>query len=212
MSPAHSSCGSSTHGTAYVTSAAFVIINDTGGSHDPRVHICIRPHILGFLLGPDNFGIFETLLILGNPIKCKRSDLLQPNKCNILPLALLTFGQEFIIDLTRTKHKGLDVVGILANGWVSLVNDALKGSVGSHLLEGRDTSLVSQQVFGRHYNERLAEITVHLTAQTVEKIGRGRTIDNLPIALLDLHPLIPGQIGNVMRIFIHHLQESFHST
>mmetsp|Transcript_13546 Transcript_13546/g.32144 ORF Transcript_13546/g.32144 Transcript_13546/m.32144 type:complete len:542 (-) Transcript_13546:1424-3049(-) len=45
----------------------------------------------------------------------------------------------------------------------------------------------------------------------MEVVGGSRAVDNLHIALLDLHTLIPAKVGNVMRIFIHLLQEALHS-
>ena len=52
---------------------------------------------------------------------------------------------------------------------------------------------------------------MYLPSEAVEVVGGGGAVDNLHIALLDLHTLIPRKIGNVMRIFIHLLQKALHT-
>lgn len=92
-------------------------------------------------------------------------------------------------DLTRAENNAFNLLRSLDR--TSLVfrvrDDPLEASLGtSELLNVGTSKRVAQKRLGEEDNKRLAELAVHLAAQNVEQVGRGRHVGDLHVAILVL--------------------------
>mmetsp|Transcript_153 Transcript_153/g.350 ORF Transcript_153/g.350 Transcript_153/m.350 type:complete len:214 (+) Transcript_153:116-757(+) len=209
MNLSHAGGWSSTDGSANVARSLLILVEFSGGSHNTGHNIVVWAHVLGFLLGPNHFGVGEASAILRHAIKRKRSKLFQAYQCYITLAALLAFRQQFVVDLARAKHQCLDRGWVFGDFGIVLINHALEFSTRPHLFQRTNASLMAQQILGGGNNEGLAEVTMDLTTQAMEKVGGRCAIHNLHVTTLDLTTFILGHSWDVMRVFINLLQESF---
>jgi len=208
---AHTGRRGGAHGSADISWSLLVAIDLTSSRHDARQAVAVRAHVLRFLLRKDDLSIGIPLDIAGNPIEREGGNLLNSYKSNIRATLLLAFGEELVVNLARAEDEGLNLIWIVPDIPVGLVDDALEHLAGAHVLERRNASLVTEEILGRHNNQRLAEITVYLPSEAMEVVGWSGAIDDLHVALLNLHAIIPCKFGDVMRIFIHLLQKALHT-
>mmetsp|Transcript_9479 Transcript_9479/g.27033 ORF Transcript_9479/g.27033 Transcript_9479/m.27033 type:complete len:300 (-) Transcript_9479:2315-3214(-) len=209
MDVGDSSCRSSTDRPPDEAATFLVFVNVSRGRHDSWVGVRVSSHVLGFLLCPNHFCVVVFGAALGDAVKCKRCDLFQPDQRDIVHAALLALGEQLVVDLARAEHQLLDLFWVAADGLVRFIEDTVEHGSRSHVLQGRHATLVAKQILGRNHDERLAELAMDLTSQTVKVVGRGRAVHNLPVVVLDLHALVVGHLGDEMGILINLLQESF---
>mmetsp|Transcript_52822 Transcript_52822/g.53221 ORF Transcript_52822/g.53221 Transcript_52822/m.53221 type:complete len:332 (-) Transcript_52822:1055-2050(-) len=208
----HTRGGCRTDLTSDVTRPFFISVNLAGRRHESRSEIRICTHILWFLLCPHYFGFGVICNMLCHFIKRKGGYLFESNDCHIGTILFFTFRQELVKDLTCAENKCLDTLGLFIHSRINLSNDSFKLRAGPHILYSAHTPLIPQQILRCNDNQRLSKFPVHLPPQTMKVIGGSGAIHHLPIALLDLHPQIKRHLWNVMRILIHHLEESFQAT
>mmetsp|Transcript_22054 Transcript_22054/g.36499 ORF Transcript_22054/g.36499 Transcript_22054/m.36499 type:complete len:206 (-) Transcript_22054:435-1052(-) len=203
MNLAHTGGWSCTHSTSDITSTLLNLIELTRGRHDARIDIGVGSHILGFLLGPNDFGLGEKGSILGDAVKGKGGNLFQTNNGHIGNTTLFSLRQEFVVDLTSAKDKCLHILRVGHNTFIRLVQNALKVCTRTHLVKRRDATLVAEQVLGCHHNERLTEVTMNLTTETMEVTGWRSAVHHLPIRLLNLHSFVGCHGWDKVRVFVN---------
>ena len=208
---AHAGGGGGTNCPPNVPGPGLVPVDLTGGGHDAGEAVRVRSHVLGLLLREHNLSVREPPHVRGDPIERERSDLLNPYQGHVLPALLLPLGQELVVDLASAEHQSLHLLRVFCDAVVRLVDDPPEAGVGTHLLQGRHAPLVPEEVLRRDHDEGLAEVAVYLPPQAVEVVGGSGAVHDLDIGLLDLHPLVPGHLGNVVRILVHLLQEALHA-
>ena len=208
---AHTSRRGGADGSADISRPFLVAIDLTSRRHDARQAVTVSAHVLRFLLSKDDLSIGIPLDIAGNSIEWEGSNLLNPHKGHIRATLLLALGEQLVVNLSRAEDEGLDLLRVVPDVPIGLIDNALEHFARAHIIERRNASLVTEEILGRNNDQRLAEITVYLPSEAVEVVGGGGAVDNLHIALLDLHTLIPCKVRNVMRIFVHLLQEALHA-
>mmetsp|Transcript_5765 Transcript_5765/g.8908 ORF Transcript_5765/g.8908 Transcript_5765/m.8908 type:complete len:271 (+) Transcript_5765:1196-2008(+) len=212
MNLAHSSGRSGTHPSAYIPWSLLVLVQFSRSRHQTWIDVGIRSHVLWFLLRPHNLGVVVFGAVFGSLVKCEGGDLFQTDNGDIFTVELLTFGEEFVINLASTEHQGLYVIGVVTDFLINLVKSSMKNGSSAHIIQGRNTQLIPQQILGRYNDQWLTKITMDLPPQAVEIIRWCGAVHNLPIRLLDLVTFISCHFGNMMRILFHHLEVPFNTT
>mmetsp|Transcript_20449 Transcript_20449/g.61578 ORF Transcript_20449/g.61578 Transcript_20449/m.61578 type:complete len:288 (+) Transcript_20449:529-1392(+) len=187
-------------------------------------------HVEGLLLGPHQLGVRVPPQLPHHQVEGEWRQLLEAHDGNLLLETLLSAGlSQIVVHLAAAHDEALHsllhwrVGAPVTGGFVhdeALEAHAHDALVVGHLVELRQRGLavrVSQQVLGRHDDERLPELPVDLTAQDVEVVCGGGAVDHGPIGGLHLpaqvasaHPLGLVDGGHCVRVLIHPLQEAFY--
>mmetsp|Transcript_22543 Transcript_22543/g.47484 ORF Transcript_22543/g.47484 Transcript_22543/m.47484 type:complete len:288 (+) Transcript_22543:427-1290(+) len=168
---------------------------------DARHHIRIRPHVLRLLLQPvDGFCVGVAPEFPQHEVVGERRKLFEPHHVNgvFQVLALLPLGVDLVVNLTRAEEELLHLVlrlGIRRAVRDTCVHDESLESdlreavilrIVVEIVQGVLAGRVLEQVFWGHDDQGLPELPVHLAPQEVEVVGRGRAVDHLPVALLQV--------------------------
>ena len=167
-----------------------------------RLHKGPRALVLWLFLTPDHFGLREPLEFFKRRDGWERVILFDPHQVDIVYTAGIARFEQIIINLARAHHHTFDFLicdelcGRVACLCI-IPQHAVEGRAIGEIIDTRDCHFVPQQRFGRHQNERLAEIAVHLAAQDMEVIRRCGTIGDDPV-VLSAHLQEPFKPGRAM--------------
>src|SRR5512139_83991 len=145
------------------------------------------PHVARLFLAPDHLRLLEAGKYGDQGLGRKWIELLEAQEIDIVDTALLAFVVEIVIDLARAHDDAADlVVGDELDRFVwqqlrIIPQQAMERGAVRQLVQPRYRTLVAQQRFRRHQNERLADFAPQLPAQDVEVVRGRRAVRNLHI-------------------------------
>ncbi len=156
---------------------------------DIRLHEGPAAHVLRLFLAPQNFSALEPGQLGDERARRERIKLLQPHQVYILDAALFALFEQIEVDLAGAQHHALHLVvgdqfprAVVAA--VAIVpQNAMESGARAEILNPRLHTLVPEQRFRSHQDQRLAELPVKLTAQDMEVVGRSRAVRDLDIVL-----------------------------
>src|SRR4051794_21285381 len=135
-------------------------------------------HVARLFLAPHQFGALEAPQLLHQCLQRHRVELLDTHQVDIVDTALFTLVVQIVIHLAGAEHDAADLrVGDQLDFFVwqhhrVVVENAMERGVGSQFIELRHRALVAQQRLRRHQYQRLAYLSMQLSPQHMEEIGR----------------------------------------
>mmetsp|Transcript_49390 Transcript_49390/g.116083 ORF Transcript_49390/g.116083 Transcript_49390/m.116083 type:complete len:583 (-) Transcript_49390:837-2585(-) len=146
-------------------------------------------------------------------VEGERRDLLQGDDGHIFETQLLPFRHQLVVKLARAEHEPIDLVRIRRDLWIAFRDQALEAHARTHVVQRADTLTESEQILGRGDDQRLAEVSVLLPAQSVEVVRWRGDVHHLPVCLLNLiSSEVILEIGNVILIIVTQLKVALQST
>src|SRR5882762_1376174 len=133
------------------------------------LHVEPRTHVLRLVLAPDDVGQIGQALEFGSErLVRERIQLFDPDQRRIVGLSFFALGLQLVVHLARTQDRTPHFLRVAQRGVGNHGAELAARQI--HQLGGR--VLVSQQGFGRHDHQGLAEHPDHLAPQQVEYLRR----------------------------------------
>jgi len=169
-------------------------------------------HVEGLFLNPDN--LLEVRVAVKNISDLSKGEgmqLLNSEEGSVLDIVGLSGLGQGSKHLANRDNQTLSLLlGTNGNTMGLVLNDPLEVRVISKVRERRSGQGVSQQGLGEQQNQRLAELTVHLSSQQMEDVSGSGGVGNLHVGILVLTLQLIGT-GEVSGVFVTELQESLES-
>lgn len=176
-------------------------------------HVGERTHVQWFLLTPNQ--VFDTWVAVQGVTQLGEWEWMHLFDLENSSLLVTDGGTLLVqsgVDLTGAKDNTLNA-SLFVDGLTQLlvVDDPLEVGLTGKLRQLGFGQWVSQQRLGEEKNQRLSKLSVHLTTQQVEQVGRGGWVRNLHIAVLVLSVKLLWGWEHTL-VFVTHLQVSLDST
>jgi len=177
------------------------------GSSESRLHIGPSTSIHRLLLSPNNLSIRILVSHLSHTVEGEGGDLLNTDQGDFLGFLLHPSPEKGVIDLAAAED---DLLGLF-NGVIYLLNDTDEAGSLLHIIKGGSGHGIAKKILGEEKDQRLAEVAVDLPAEDMEEIGRGRGVNNLKIAVLDLPAALLLHLGEDVGMVVAELEEALYS-
>jgi len=179
------------------------------GGGDAGTNVGPSTLVLGLFLDPHDLGVGVLLGLSTDEIKGEGADLFNARQSHSVVTtreAFLTLGTEVIEDLSSGEDKALDLAGV---GDLVISNETLEVSSSGKVADRRAARTEVEKGLWSEDDERLAEVTLDLTSQDVEEVGRRGAVGNLDVDLLGMGDMILRESEHVL---IRELEEALRTT
>ncbi|MND59699.1 hypothetical protein D3C80_509020 [compost metagenome] len=146
-----------------------------------------RTHVLRLFLTPDDFCLTEARQLIDERLGREWIELFDAQQVDIVDATLFALFIKIVVDLARAQNHATDLAVLLKLDAIALVvlriipKQTVERRIARQFVEARHSTLVAQQRLRRHHDERLAEVTLHLTAQDMEVVSRRRNVGHLHV-------------------------------